>query len=181
MLKVYFDLDGCLANFDLQVKNLTGLDSRNLEKKNKSTFWKTIDAEGVDFWSNIPLFEWSIDVWNYLLQSNKFDPYILTSPSAKAESSYGKVLWLQRNLRLRGNERFIITAHKELLASPVSLLIDDSKKKLVKFHVAGGNVLEFPSDPSGLSGKIIINKINSIYEACLVGEVKWFNFQERYK
>jgi 5'(3')-deoxyribonucleotidase len=151
--KVFCDIDGVLLDTpramlkahgredlydtwpkgEWSAEKVLGLDS--------STFWKVIDAAGVDFWRYVPEYPWARLLWETLIESD-YEFAFLTSPSWDVTSLVGKKLWLE-DVFGRDFRDFIITNKKHLCASPTALLIDDKPANVFNFR-SHGHALLFP-------------------------------------
>ena len=156
---VFFcDLDGVLVDFKRGFIELSTnpdhLSIGEFEKKyGKPAAFKLIDEAGVDFWKNLNWTEDGKELWDYLKQYN---PIILSSPTTHESSKIGKAEWIKLNLGIdvqfidnplnfNTDTRIIFANHKHDYVKPaISLfektpvLIDDYRKKLDKWALAGG-------------------------------------------
>ena len=74
----------------------------------------------------------------------QYDPdyFVITDPGPwGAEAAYGKLQWLERWIPRLG-DRYIITRHKELTATPQAVLIDDNDANVRLFGQQG---IQFPN------------------------------------
>jgi len=159
---IFLDQDGVLANWTRSACQLLDLDYKGLianwpkgaKKINEAAkaigvdisnnkMWKAIDAAGEDFWANLKPYPWTDELWD--LCSRYGEVAILTSPSDKPESAYGKVKWLKR-WKGKNFREYFIGSRKYLAAGPNKVLIDDHPKKLNKFKDPeyGGRGILFP-------------------------------------
>ena len=142
-MKIYCDLDGVLCNFNKRFENLIGLSPDvYLTKYNIRAFWKEIEKQGVEYWSNM---EWMPDgkeLFNYL-KSNYDELEILTGFPWGLAGQYahkGKNIWCERELG-----SFIVN-HKsgskkwELCKNDSDILIDDTQKVIDKWINNGKGV-----------------------------------------
>lgn len=144
--KIFIDLDGVLANFELGVHNL----GFNLEKimnsndnKKKGFLWSTI-RKNPDFWYNLELLEDALTLWDYF--KNK-DVYILTGiPVTFGKEDFekvklAKVNWVKKHLNLNDDKIICcITSKKPSFIVPNhhNILIDDTTKNISNWLNAGG-------------------------------------------
>jgi hypothetical protein len=103
--------------------------------------FRAIDAMGENLWAKMEKYPWADYLWMHCKQLAA--PFVCTSPSRNASSSYGKVQWLQA-WQGEAFRDYIITPHKHLLARPTRLLIDDFDKNCDVFRKAGGHAILFP-------------------------------------
>ena len=172
MKKIFLDLDGVISDFmgsamphfgvnaelDAEVREAMKIKESDLIEKEIGTgrFWKTIDKLGEEWWAEMPLLPWGKDLFELSVSLvGKKNVFFLTSPSNKHFSSSGKILFLQKHFR--GTRQFILTPHKYLLATPDTLLVDDTPKKLNKFTEAGGQGLLWPQQYKLMDGDVSIN------------------------
>jgi 5'(3')-deoxyribonucleotidase len=104
-------------------------------------YWRTIDAQGESFWSGLQAYPWFDQIYASL---SEVAPVIfLTAATWAPECHSGKIKWLQA--RFGGSFRdYIITAHKQQLAVPKAILIDDYDRNFERFRQAGGSGILFP-------------------------------------
>jgi hypothetical protein len=96
-------------------------------------FWAPLQGD-VEFWEKLQPLPWFHDLIAMVYQFTD-DIWVVSSPS-ECDSSYtGKVRWLKRVFG-RSFTHFHLTPHKERLATPGSVLIDDREETVVKFQNA---------------------------------------------
>lgn len=170
---VYLDLDDVLADFRTAACNLIGADpeetNRLCREKNEwdiskahgipsHVLWTKIAEKGEAFWTSLSLLGHATELielvakTNCLFQTGRSElankskhVYVLSSPGIDPEgtATVGKLLWLKRNFG-KGYTNGIITPHKELLARPGSILIDDKPENCERWEQAGGSSILFP-------------------------------------
>lgn len=176
---IYLDLDGVCSNFIkscIQANDLNYEQTINRWKKdfrgvfsafevfgiNNSTFWGNIENIGEDFWVKMEVYPWFFNLYTELSKIGKV--IFLTKPSHSPLSHSGKIKWLQKQFNYNFTD-YIMTPHKELLASKDSILIDDYPKNVEDFIKAGGKAILFPQFWNTLED--IDNKVefvlNSLY------------------
>lgn len=69
---------------------------------------------------------------------------ICTSPTLDPACAAGKIRWLQNQFG-KGFRDYVIVPHKQLLATPQALLIDDCEKNVASFQAFGGMGMLFPA------------------------------------
>lgn len=165
---VYTDMDGVITNFVGQVASVFGIEESQLEedlRKGKtysipdvldlkpSEFWKRIEKEGEEFWSDMKVYPWAKKL---LLDINEFNVqvYIATSPTLNPACLSGKLKKL-KSLFGDNFRNYVITPQKHLLAreSRTTILIDDSLNNISKFRRYGGQTILFPQPWNGSAGK----------------------------
>lgn len=179
MRKIFLDLDGVVVNFEkaiIELFNITPSEevSNFLSQRDpainlaelvggKPIFWKKVNQAGEDFWANMELFPWGMDLWHDL---NKLCPevFILTAPSTHPLSVSGKVRLIQKYFK---TNKFLIGSGKYACAAPNHLLVDDTPKKLDAFAEHQGKTYRFPYCSKIMNNEIsyerIINEIKQIY------------------
>lgn len=86
------------------------------------------------FFANLHPIEGAIQAVKDLIDSEEYDPYILSAPSTRNPQSYAeKRVWIEDQFGYSFCERLILCAHKGLLRG--DLLIDD--------HIEGGGQDQF--------------------------------------
>lgn len=113
-------------------------------------FWNPIHEAGEDFWYYLNKLPWFSDVKKLMeLCTKNGDFRIVTSPSKHPCSYSGKVRWLKNQFGF-GFDKFHITPHKEDLADPHTILIDDRQDNINRFREAGGQGILFPGPGNSL-------------------------------
>jgi hypothetical protein len=135
---IYSDMDGVITDFEKRFKDFSnGMEPRDYENKfGKEKFWELIDVEvGVPFFAGM---DWMPDGKTYWNHIKKYNPILLSAPSRKEESKYGKRIWKKRNMP--STTKLILTPawKKQEYASPTSILIDDREKNIEQWQEAGG-------------------------------------------
>ena len=134
---IYSDMDGVLSDFDKRFMEFSdGVSPKEYKDKNGTkAFWDLIDVQvGVPFWAGM---DWMSDgkfYWDYI---KVYDPIILSAPSIKEESKYGKRIWKKRNMP---NTKMILAyaKDKKKYATETSILIDDRPSNIIDWREAGG-------------------------------------------
>lgn len=151
---IFWDMDGVFADFVGGVLDLMGLEAElnaqvwpageySLEKVlNISTerLWNLINRGGVDWWAHLDRFAWHTELRS-MISDCRGSHSILTSPGDCAFAYQGKRLWADRHL---SGLPLTLTGHKQLLAKPSTLLIDDNDRNVDLFKLAGGRAILFP-------------------------------------
>jgi hypothetical protein len=113
-------------------------------------FYGKIDDRGVQFWTDLEPYPHAKEL--YELCCSLAPTYILTQPilphaiqpKKHQECVAGKILWLQNWLKDARFYNYVITAHKQLLAKPNHVLVDDNDGNVKKFYEAGSASITFP-------------------------------------
>lgn len=107
------------------------------------TFWGAIeDVPG--FWEDLEEFPWTRHLLD-LIRSATDDWYVVSAPSRCPRCIPEKREWLHRVLDVEWYDRLIPTPHKELMAKPGVVLIDDYDRNCKAFNMEGGFAITFPS------------------------------------
>lgn len=158
---VFLDMDGVLADFVGGYCKLTGRDREELEERwltehpgewmlpkvlgcSLEEFWEPINKAGEEFWTGLEPTRHFWDIIDAVEICYSGDWFILSSPSRCHSSHSGKVKWL-KNMFGSSFDRFMLTPHKELLAGPDRILIDDSDRNCDLFEAKGGRAYVFPT------------------------------------
>lgn len=135
MRKLYIDLDGVMADFDLYFMNTFGVASGSLDDP---TLWKWINGHG-NFFANLPLCDGAIDFYNRVKHLN---PTILTAcPKTNySVAAVQKRAWVYKHLSedltvipMLGGKNKALFMH-----SPADVLIDDFEKNCLSWREHGG-------------------------------------------
>ena len=140
--KIYCDMDGVLCDFGRQFKQYFKMDPKTFESKlGIDKFWELIDGIGYIFWSKIPWMPDGKQLWEYI---SKYKPTLLSAPSKKASSRYGKRLWVNENIP--GTKLIIADREKKQNYSKKnSILIDDRPDTISEWNSRGGIGILFTS------------------------------------
>lgn len=102
--------------------------------------WDRLNAQPGCF-ANMRSYPWADELLRLVARTGEW--MIASAPSRTASSASEKVTWMQRYFG-PDFRRYVLTVHKELLAGPGRLLIDDSPSNCRKFTEAGGEAILFP-------------------------------------
>jgi hypothetical protein len=134
--RIFLDMDGVLADFDLSFFQKFGITTTSYEEKYGSVaFWEAI-YESPNFFLELPPFVHTQQLFN--LCNSIAKTVILSSPS-KVNTPLcvlQKRQWVDKWLGHKVSAIFEV--NKEKYASPTRLLIDDTQKKMDKWLKAGG-------------------------------------------
>ena len=131
--KIYCDMDGVIADFELGYKELTGIDLQ-VKKPEGEEFWDPISKAGVGFWAGLKWMPGGQKLWDYL---KPFNPQLLSAPSREQSSRIGKAVWVKH--KIPGTKLILRYAkQKQQLATPNSILIDDRQVNIDQWESAGG-------------------------------------------
>jgi 5'(3')-deoxyribonucleotidase len=129
-----------LVNSNKKCSDITDWNLYLFTKQTEMQFWNTLDLAGEDFWTNIPIYDYSIDFVKKLRSTD--DVTILTSVSEHAKlAATGKIKWL--NKYISPMIPICIDPDKWKYASKNTTLIDDKADNIEKFIQNGGKGLLF--------------------------------------
>jgi len=134
--KIFCDMDGVLTDFDKRFEYFGGLTPDEYQAKfSKSQFWKLIDDKvGFEFWAKMPWIPDGKQLWSYI---EKYKPMLLSAPSQKPSSRYGKRVWVNDNLP---GVKLILAKreNKQDYSKPNRILIDDRADNIEEWKSKGG-------------------------------------------
>ena len=148
-MKIFIDMDGVLTDFvrgvidyynlGLEEKDINGWEDI-VTKSNMTTkdFWEGLNEQ---FWQYL---EWTKDgkqIWETI---KSFNPIILSSPTLAPSSLSGKYKWILKNIP-EVKRRFLFGTPKAIVASPLSILIDDHNQNINEWIRAGGIGILYPA------------------------------------
>tara|TARA_B110000967_G_scaffold197822_1_gene230041 strand:- start:851 stop:1348 length:498 start_codon:yes stop_codon:yes gene_type:complete len=107
----------------------------------REQFFEQIDAHGASFWRELPAYPWFPALHQAL--SKLGHVVFLTAPTGFPDCLAGKYQWLCDYFG-EGYTDCIFTGHKDRLAHPRAILIDDSDSNIALFNRRGGQGLTFP-------------------------------------
>lgn len=148
---ILLDVDGVLADFVGAVLKLINKPDVKVDRwdfheqlgMTANELWKVIDSSGHDFWANMPMLPWYIDIVAMLAAYRVTKNTVLcTSPSLSDGCNSGKVAWIRKNFP-GFSRRFIITPCKHLLRGDF-ILIDDSDENCKRFWESRQEAILFP-------------------------------------
>lgn len=110
---VYIDMDDVLCDYSIAFNNAI-----------KETPSIAFPQSQYGFYANLVPITGAIESVHKLINSEKFDPYILTAPSTRNPFSYTeKRVWIEKYFGIEFTEKLIISPNKGLLKGDI--LIDD--------------------------------------------------------
>ena len=148
--KIYFDMDGVLADFNRGVKELCGLDPLNQEKKTEAdddVMWEAI--KNVDhFYARLELMPGALEMFRSLYE--KYDVEILSGiPKPKRgilTAGEDKIFWAHRMLDPNLKVNIVYREEKKnYVTGPDCVLIDDLQKNIKEWTESGGTGILFTS------------------------------------
>lgn len=156
--RLLLDMDEVLVDFIQGACEAHGVTRKYLETRrpfgawsiqgplglNEDQFWVPINAMGAKFWEDLNSLPWADEL---LAVAEKLFPsewYLCSAPSKCIHSYTGKVTWIKNKLGT-DFDRFFISPHKELLAGPGKILLDDRESNVRAFRENRGLGVVFPS------------------------------------
>lgn len=182
IITLYLDMDGVLADFELQFEQLTNEPPGVFEKKKGTkAMWSTIFAEGVPFWSEMqPMSDFHIlrDYLGQLKNNPKVKIEILTSTSAEQirvnfpqtaskiihDIELGKTMWIKKYLTGTKINFAVSGTDKARWATKSSILLDDLYRNVEQFIAAGGEGIVYRN--ADQAKKDIETSVGVIKETC---------------
>jgi len=181
-MKVYLDMDGVLADFNLAAHaahgredcypgNPSAYGEWHIEKVwgyTPEEFWAPLQRTG--FWESIRKTpEADMIVEACLTEVGPGNVAILTSPSLDAFSIPGKRTWISNHFP-ELTEQMIFTKAKGFVAGPNRILIDDCDRNIDEWSKERGWAIqvprlwnrEYPAAQAGLTQKLVERRINLI-------------------
>ena len=138
------DMDGVLADFVTGVQRLRGEDSHPVLEWDfvHSREWPLMDR---DFWRNLPVMPNAQSIVATCVETFGLDRVaVLSSPIRTYGCVDGKREWLDAHFPELA-PRALFGTGKDVLASHLTVLIDDNEDNVRKFHYAGGNAILCPA------------------------------------
>ncbi|MCB1645268.1 MAG: hypothetical protein KDI36_07430 [Pseudomonadales bacterium] len=156
--EIYLDVDGVCADFIGPALTAVGLDSALIQQQwaeqypgnfypdellgmSAAELFRRIDALGAGFCATLPACNWFPSLYHEL--STLGHVVFLTAPTGYPDCLAGKYQWLCRFFG-EGFRDCVFTEHKERLAHPDAILIDDSDNNIRNFIQRGGYGVSFP-------------------------------------
>ncbi|KXS44106.1 MAG: hypothetical protein AWU59_739 [Methanolobus sp. T82-4] len=151
--KIYLDMDNVITDFDAACNSISyGL--VKLHRTNRDDFWKVIESQGINFWSQM---EWKIDGKDLVSHLLNYNTTVLSAHQNPRRgrivefSIKGKYDWLVREISKGFADKAIICrrSDKTMYADPFSILIDDNSENIKNWEDAGGiGVLHYDAESS---------------------------------
>ncbi len=154
--RIFIDLDGVIADWEGLALKVVGAENDSQVKAELKTgkdiedifpdSWDRISAYNGRFWEELEVLPWGQQLYD--TASKYGDVAFLTSggnvhkrTEAVSQACAGKTRWVAKYFP---GANLILTREKHLCASPISLLIDDTKKKIEQFTQYGGHTFHWP-------------------------------------
>lgn len=161
-LRIFLDLDEVLVDFVGGCCGVFKADLATLERNwppglwdvcvplgvSEEFFWERLSKEGARFWIDLRPLPWARELID-LVGSITDDWYIVSAPSRCSTSYDGKVRWI-KNFFGPDFTRFVLNPHKEILAKPGTVLIDDRDRNVTEFILEGGSGILWPGHQNSL-------------------------------
>lgn len=177
-IRIFVDLDGVICNWLKGCCEVCGIDEKSKEfrdetkagkevpeiKSNNLTdtqMWNKIVEIGSDWWRNLPALPWADELY-CTLRDLSDDVAFLSSPGSLQQfpesvslACKGKMEWISDYFP---DAKVILSHSKYLCATPNSILIDDSQKKIDKFIEYGGKAFLWPNQYKLMDGNVDLDK-----------------------
>ena len=143
--KIYFDMDGVLADFNRGVRELCGMDAPDQEKpdpEKDNVMWERI-RKADHFYDRLELMPGAKEMFDRLWEKYGDKCEILTGvPKPKRgipEAGDDKTAWVRRLLSKDIKVNIVLRAEKiEKCTGPEAILIDDLEKTIREWRELGG-------------------------------------------
>ncbi|CAK0752262.1 putative 5' nucleotidase, deoxy (Pyrimidine), cytosolic type C protein (NT5C) [Azospirillaceae bacterium] len=147
---IYLDMDGVIADFTTAYLKLIKSDLSHDDVKDwnifkytnqtESEFWVTLGLAGEDFWTDIPIYPYALNLIKDLKAID--DVTILTSVfEVVPVAAVGKIKWLEKYVKPM--IPICIDSEKHKYAYHDTILIDDKPDNVRKFIDRGGKAFLF--------------------------------------
>jgi hypothetical protein len=153
-LRIFCDLDGVLVDFDKGYYDLTGIHTHHTDNQDRDYFWnkwrdsmEEKNIQEIDWWKNLAWEPDGKELWDYI---KKYNPYVLTAPSANREipkekrykleyneSKQGKTEWVKRLPNMK-KIYFAASQFKQQFSGKNKILIDDRESTIKDWREKGG-------------------------------------------
>lgn len=152
-MKCFIDMDGVITDFATGLFKANNLD---VTKYDLTGHWWLHNACGInqeefekpchthEFWLGLGFTPEAFQILD--LVEDKFgsaNVYLCSSPSEWPAASYGKHLWINKNLPAY-KRRFMLVNDKFVIASKSKLLVDDNNDNVDRFRDHGGHAILVP-------------------------------------
>jgi len=104
--------------------------------------WKAVACHSPRWWVQLPVYPHARELVGMLQDHAPIR--ICTRPAEDPMSAAGKLIWMQNFFGDWAFDHYHLTRHKEELARPDRLLVDDQDHNCEAFAAAGGQVIQFP-------------------------------------
>lgn len=137
-MRLFFDCDGVMANFDKRAGEILGMHPRDYEEKWGSTsFWDTLESKDPEFYLNLEPIDGALEFFE---RYRKHDPIVLTgAPLTMADSWWQKPLWVQKHLGQGTKVAVCQSKNKYLFCKSGDTLVDDFTRYQNSWIAVGGN------------------------------------------
>ena len=150
-MKIYFDLDGVLADFQGYLRQHYP-EIEDFNSLSDEEFWPLV-IKIPNFWENLPVLPGAKEMVQSAFENPKYDSVeVLSAPSRHDLRSYaGKVTWLQKHFPdVFPNDfrlNLVIAKNKKHFSNEGSVLIDDLAKNISEWNENGGQgILHLDTD-----------------------------------
>lgn len=148
---IYLDMDGVMTDWVGGILR-TSLAPRGVEE-DSITSWNIESHLGISseiLWDNIDFALWWQRLESYPWATPLFEMLTyyapvtyLSSPGRSGAAAEGKIAWIQDRHGFQFSD-WILTNHKDRVAAPGRILIDDSEKNCAAWEAAGGFAVLVP-------------------------------------
>ena len=157
---IMLDMDGVVADYARGVKELCGMSIEDWKDRCKkmtdskgnvppevsnNKLHKMVTDSGIEFWENLNWMKDGKQLWSFLKNHDVeiLSAYKKKRNDPKGYSHDGKLLWLDRNMRIPKNKiNLVMREDKQKYAlnaaGKPNILVDDYIKNIKEFEAAGG-------------------------------------------
>lgn len=136
-------------------------------KIHSQEFWLKQTPE---FWATMPWTTYGKELLKWCEWCAGADNCRILSTPANAFSAHGKVWWMEYQMPYYHERRYYhLTKHKEELANPNKLLLDDCDENINKFREKGGKAILIPTKYNSAH-----SEVGSIWMPRVISEIKSF-------
>lgn len=155
---ILLDMDGVCCDFVSAACRANGQDIKDILPKwepggggefyklwgaTKEEFWGPINGDP-SFWVKLKAYPWFGELLEVVFGHVRDQWWFATSPSECPTSQFGKAQWLLEH-EFDPDRDAMIGSHKELMAKPGVVLIDDRESNCQSFREEGGHAILFPA------------------------------------
>lgn len=151
--RVFIDMDGVLADLILDwltiyrikggiqifPEDIKAWDCPEIPQEHRSMFFDILGTP--DLFANLTPINGAVEAMRFICKYFPHTYIVTSSPNKHPNVVSDKVRWVQKHLPFMAHDHFISATHKYLLATPDSVLVDDSPKNVTEFINAGGQAI----------------------------------------
>ena len=141
--RIYCDMDGVLCDFGAAIRKTTGMPKERWMQLDREAMWKPV-LDNTKFWHTMPWNPQGRVMWNFI---KKYNPHILSAYAPYDKNSRkGKMLWLQRNLKLTDASRIhLVRRSEKKVYANGNVLVDDYGRNVKEWKRNKGIPVKYKS------------------------------------